>query len=227
VTLDAYGTLFDLESMTEPAVRNVLAEQGIDLEPGEVIPAWTARFFRLLEEAALERGFRTNRELSTEALRGAFSEFGVSGDAAAAVDRWFEIARGVRLFPEARRAVEALSRRFPLALVSDTDDDVFLPAWRRAALPIERVFTSESRRAYKLGPGGGLLARAFEALGVGAEEAAHVGDTHFDVVAAARAGACPIWVCRDGREWRDGRARPALVCRDLLDAAERLIGGGV
>jgi 2-haloacid dehalogenase len=225
VTLDAYGTLFDLDSIIGPAVGVILQEQGIDLAPEELLPAWTGRFFRLLEDAAPASGFRTNRELSTEALRGAFSEFGVSGDAAAAADRWFELARGVRLFPEARRAVEALSRAYRLALVSDTDDDVFLPAWRRAALPIERVFTSESQRAYKMGPGGGLLARAFEALGVEPDEVAHVGDTHFDVVAAARAGACPVWISRDGRDWRDPRARPALVCRDLLEAAERLVRG--
>ena len=225
VTLDAYGTLLDLDSQAEPAVRAIVAEQGIDLVPAEVARAWTESFFALLHAYDAEEPlpFRTIRELTAESLGEVLRRFRVAGDVERGVEVWFDHVRAASPYPEAPAAVEALAEKFRLAVVSDADDDFLIPALERARLPIEIVVTSEAACCYKIAPGGSLFQKAFEALGVEPSEVAHVGDSAADVVGAVRAGARAVWLSRDGRGWEDTRAGPGFVARDLAEAAEMLV----
>ncbi len=208
-----------------PAVAEFIAAQGLAVAPESLSRVWTEKFFLLLDDCGEGRSrFRTIRDITTEALEGTFAKLATPGDVAGGVDVWFEHVKRAPLYPEVREAVERLAERFELAIVSDTDDDVFAPALRRANLPVELVFTSSSARAYKIAPGGELFRRAFEALGVAPAEVAHVGDSASDVVGAVRAGARAVWLSRKGQDWTDPRAEPAFVARDLLEAADMLAG---
>ncbi len=224
VTLDAYGTIFDLESVQPAACEMLLSEQGMDADPCALEREWTRSFFALLECYGGEgaREFRTIRDLTAESLAATFERLGVAGDVPRGVECWFEHVRRAPVYPEAPGAIGALARRYALAVVSDADDDVLMPAWKRAGLPVELVFTSESERAYKIEPGSRVFERAFAALGARPGEVAHVGDSRSDVLGALRAGAKAVWLSRDGREWTDATAKPTLVARDLAEAA-RLI----
>jgi len=242
VTLDAYGTLLDLDSQAVPAVRAIVDEQGLGVPPAEVARAWSEGFFELLHSYGAEEPvpFRTIRELTTESLDEVFKSFQVAGDVERGVEVWFDHVRAAPLYPEVRAAVEALAGRFRLAVVSDADDGFLLPALERARLPIEIVETSEAACCYKIAREGTLFQRAFTALGVEPGEVAHVGDSASDVVGAVRAGARAVWLSRDGREWTDclalvpqakdsrrsGRAEPTLVARDLTEARGMLLDGG-
>jgi 2-haloalkanoic acid dehalogenase type II len=226
VTLDAYGTLFDLDAMMVPACRCLLDEQGIAADACALQRVWTERFFLLLELAESDgTPFRTVRELTHEALVAAFAELGLDGDVPRGVECWFEHVRRAPLYPEAREAVRLLAGRCRLAVVSDADDDVLMPAWEAAGLPVELVFTSERSRSYKISPEGRVFREAFAGLGVEPHEVVHVGDSRSDVVGARRAGATPLWLARDGRPWQHGGA-PPMVARDL-DEAAGIIGPGL
>ena len=224
VTLDAYGTLFDLDAVMRPACERLLGEQGIDARAESLMREWTGDFFALLERYSVRAapGFRTVREITAEALESSFERLGVSGDVTRGVNAWFETVLAAPLYPEVREAVAALAGRYRLAVVSDADDAVLMPAWRSAGLPVDIVLTSERARGYKIDPGGAIFRCAFEALGVEPGETAHVGDSRSDVVGATRAGATAVWLCRDGRRWDDGRAEPAFVARDLAEVVRLL-----
>ena len=165
--------------------------------------------------------------MTERTLGETLSEFDMTGDVARGTGIWFDHVMAAPLYPEVRGAVERLASRFRLAVISDTDDDYFIPAWERCGLsPIlstELVFTSDSSRSYKLSPDGELFRRAFEALGVEPGEVAHVGDMPTDVVGAASAGAKAVWLSRKGLPWTDDRAEPTFIARDLAEAAERLV----
>jgi 2-haloacid dehalogenase len=225
VTLDAYGTLFDLDSTIDRSLERIVEEQRLAADPRELGGAWTRRFFEMLYAYGHDgdRPFRTIRKLTEDSLVGAFGEFGLEGDVERGVETWFDHVRSSPLFPEARGAVEVLASRFRVAIVSDADDDILAPSLERAGLGVELVFTSERERSYKIDPRTTIFSRAFEALGVPPGEAAHIGDSTADVVGACRAGARAVWLSRDGREWRDGRARPHVTARDLLEAALALV----
>ena len=226
VTLDAYGTLFDLDSTIDRSLERIVLEQGLDADPRALGRAWTCRFFEMLYAYGHDgdRPFRTIRELTAESLEDAFGEFGVAGDVERGVETWFAHVRGSPLFPEVREAVALLASRFRVAIVSDADDDILAPPLERSGLPVELVFTSEAERSYKIDPSTTLFSRAFEALGVSPREAAHVGDSTADVLGACHAGARAVWLSRDGREWREERGQPHVTARDLLEAAQALVG---
>lgn len=232
VTLDAYGTLFDIDSMMLPAASEIVSRQGLGVSPPALARRWTERFFALLDcyGAGARPRFRTVRELTCESLDACLRELGVRGDVRAGVELWFEHVRRAPLYEEVRAALERLAQRFALAVVSDADDDVLFPPWELARLPVRHVFTSESARAYKIEPGGEIFRRAFEALGVRPEEAVHVGDSASDVVGAVSAGARALWLSRAGASWRAPDcapdARPWRVARDLSEAAEILFREG-
>ena len=237
VTLDAYGTLLDLDSQAVPAVRAIVDEQGLGVPPVELARAWTESFFALLHSYGADEPvpFRTIRELTTESLDEVFEGFHVTGDVGRGVEVWFDHVRAAPPYPEVRAAVEALAGRYRLAVVSDADDCFLLPALERARLPIEIVETSEAACCYKIAPGGSLFQRAFAALSVEPGEVAHVGDSASDVVGATRAGARAVWLARSGA-LEDTRAscgdlgigeagrpaEPVMIVRDLAEAAERL-----
>jgi len=226
VTLDAYGTLFDLDSTIDRSLEAIVEGQGLSTDPRALGKAWTKQFFEMLYayEGDGDRRFKTIRELTTESLVGAFDEFGVSGDVERGVETWFDHVATSPLFPEAREAVELFLARYRVAIVSDADDDILAPSLEKAGLGVDLVFTSEAERSYKIDPGTTLFARAFEALGAEPSETAHVGDSAADVVGACRSGARAVWLSRDGRDWSDGRARPQVTARDLLEAARALVG---
>ena len=226
VTLDAYGTLFDLDARAREALEEIVAGHGLGVAPLELGARWTEEFFGLLHSYGQSQPsprFRTIRELTAESLRSVLGPSAPKeSDVEAAVELWFGHVRRAELYAEARAAVGALAEAgMPLAIVSDADRDIIDPVLERSALPVDIVITSEDERSYKIDPRGTLFERAFEALGVRPGEVAHVGDSRSDVVGAARAGAWTVWVCRDGAEpfWA-GRAD--IVARDLMEAARAL-----
>ena len=229
MTLDAYGTLFDLDAVMLPAVESVVGRLGLALDAKCVADTWTRRFHALHRSCALAgaSGFRTVRDITEQTLGEALDEAGASGDVGrdlsdcvrAGASVWFEHVIEAPLYPEVREAVDRLASRFRLAVISDTDDDYFVPAWGLSDLPVRLVFTSQGARNYKLSPEGLIFQRAFTALGVEPGEVAHVGDAVSDVVGARAAGAQAVWLSRDGREWSDDQAEPTFIARDLAEAA--------
>ncbi len=229
MTLDAFGTLFDLETVMLPAVESIISALGLPLDAGPLARTWTRRFHALHQSCALggRDAFRTIRDVTEETLGRSLREFDTTGDVVCGTGIWFDHVISAPLYPEVRGAVERLASRFRLAVISDTDDDYFIPAWERCGLSpmlsTEFVFTSDSSRSYKLSPDGELFRRAFEALGVEPGCVAHIGDMPTDVIGAAAAGAKGVWLSREGLPWTDDRAEPTFIARDLAEAAERLV----
>lgn len=229
VTLDAYGTLFDIDSLMLPAASEIVSVNGLGCTPEALADCWTKEFFALLDSygSSCRPVFRTVRELTTESLECCLRKLGQRADkhiVEEGVENWFGRVKDAEPYPEVREAVERLAARFKLAVVSDADDEILAPCFKRAGLPVEHVFTSEAVRAYKIEPGGTIFRRVFSVLGCASEEVVHIGDSKADVLGAHRAGSKAVWLSRDGRSWRDdGPVRPWLVARDLAEAAELLL----
>jgi len=244
VSLDFFGTLIDFVPCLEPACADVLGaveggggggEGGVAADGGAVgAPAlarsWGRHFGRMLEEAAhLEDGdFRTVRRVTEDALAAALAEHGLEADPARGTEAWFERVRAAELFSDVRGALARLAARYRLAVTSDTDDDVIAPPLAREGLPVEVVVTSESLRAYKIGPSLRLWRDLCARLALAPDEVLHVGDSPWDVAGAKRAGCVAVHLDRGDRNVRalpDG-CEPDLTVRDLAELAERLLGGG-
>jgi len=252
VTLDAYGTVFDFESHLSDVAGEALAAARVDgLEPRRLAEAWSAHFQTLYDEFgschhADGREFRTIAELTTDSLAAAYRQHGLERlDPRPGVDIWLGRLRAVRPFPEVEAVIGQLGARLPLAMLSDTDDDIIAPALERLRvagktqrpaadclqtinqqpatsnpLPFCFVLTSEQVRAYKQDPRAVLFRRALEELELPAAEVLHVGDSPGDIGGAKTAGMRVAWVNRNGGRLPAGCPRPDAEIRDLSTLPE-------
>jgi 2-haloalkanoic acid dehalogenase type II len=145
--------------------------------------------------------FRTYREEWTEHFALCFEELGVTGDAAAAHQRLVDLLCQAAAFPESRRVVERISRRLPVAMLSNADDDFLHPTLTRNGLVFPVVISSESAQAYK--PHVAIFQHLSEAMGLAPAQILYVGDSRLaDVTGAKNAGLKAAWVNRKlNTEW--------------------------
>ena len=154
--------------------------------------------------------FRTYREEWTEHFALCFEEFGVRGDAERAHMRMVELLAESNAFPEARRVVETIGARLPIAMLSNADDDFLHSPLERNGLRFPVVISSESARAYK--PHVAIFRQLTEKLALPPERILYVGDSKLaDVTGARNAGLQAAWVNRKrSTEW-------SASGRDLLE----------
>jgi 2-haloalkanoic acid dehalogenase type II len=139
--------------------------------------------------------FRTYREEWTEHFALCFEELGVAGDAAAGHEHLRAMLADAPAFGEARRTIEIVGRRLPIAVLSNADDDFLYPVLAKNALMFPVVVSSEEARAYK--PHESIFQRLSEAVGVAPENVLYVGDSRVaDVTGSKNAGMHAAWVNR-------------------------------
>jgi HAD superfamily hydrolase (TIGR01509 family) len=182
VTLDAYGTLVRLEDPV-PALRNVLAERGVERTPETVLAGFRAEVAHYgpragdgRDEASLAR---LQRECAGVFLEAIDAELDPEEFAPAYVGALhFEVLPGV---PESLELLRSLG--LELAVVANWD----LSLRRRLEeVGLARYFTVVVHAAHKPTPNG--LLRALAELQVSPARALHIGDDEADREAAAAAG---------------------------------------
>jgi len=115
--------------------------------------------------------------------------------------------------PGARALVERLrSRRIARAIVTSSGSDELADLMRQAAVAnmFDVLITSDDADNSKPDPD--LVAAALEKLGVGPREAVMIGDTPYDITAAARAGVSTIAFRSGG--WKDRDLDGAIAIYD-------------
>jgi HAD superfamily hydrolase (TIGR01549 family) len=139
--------------------------------------------------------FRTYREEWTEHFALCFEELGVSGNAPAGHEHLRRMLAEAPAFAEARRTVEVIGRRLPIAVMSNADDDFLFPVLSKNALTFPVALSSEGAQAYK--PHESIFQRLSEEMGVAPEHILYVGDSRLaDVTGSKNAGMHAAWVNR-------------------------------
>ena len=224
VTLDIYGTLFDISPVFQPATEKILAEEGIDTDTKSFSDIVTKEILSRLDRYEGDNSveFQPIRVIWEESFRTAFASFGVEGDAERAVDVWFDLFHAVDPFPDVPEAVNEISARYKVAIVSDADDEMLMPAWERIGLPVEHVFTSEAAKSYKIQSDSKIFDLAFNTLNVEPHLVVHVGDARADIIGAINAGAKAIWLSRKGQSWEDRGITPNATAKNFAEVVALL-----
>ena len=120
LTFDCYGTLIDWEAGAIEALRPLLARHGVMLADDEIIT-----LFQELETPLRKAPFRLYRAVLAGVVEGFGQRFGFPvGEAerdllASSIPSW-------RPFPDTVETLDALARRYRLAIISNIDDDLFV-----------------------------------------------------------------------------------------------------
>jgi len=197
LTFDCYGTLIDWETGILSTLRPILADHGVTAD-AERLLALHAEL-----ESAAERGpYTPYRQLLMTVLRGV-------GDS---VGDWPP-------FADTQPALKALERRFRLAIISNTDDDLFARTNQQLDVAFDWIVTAQQVKSYK--PSLNNFRQALAHIGLPTEHVLHVAQSLFhDHVPAKQVGLETVWVNRRHGKAGSGAtpmadARPDLEVPDL------------
>ncbi|HXG52374.1 MAG TPA: HAD family hydrolase [candidate division Zixibacteria bacterium] len=215
VSFDVYGTLVDVRAGSRAAFEAILAAcGGRGVDPLEFWEHWEAGNIRRYREP-----YRSYREICRHSLAESFARFGLRGNPGE-IDRYFSAFPSFSRFAEVDEVLERLGRRYPLAIVSNIDDELLAvtPLGRRFDL----VCTAEGARGYK--PDGTLFRHLLEKSGVEPGDLLHCGQSQYtDLVGAKPLGIKVAWINRRGLTLGPGVPAPDFEYRDLRPLAELIL----
>ncbi len=207
LSFDVFGTLISVRDGSYGAFRKILARAGgAGVDVREFWEHWEERNI-----AAYWRPYRPYKAICRESLAATFAHYGLKGDPAS-IQLYFDAFPKFQLYPDVTETLDALSRRFKLAVVSNIDDDLL------ASTPLKRDFdlvcTAERAKGYK--PTGALFRHILEEAGVGLNEILHSGQSQFtDLVGGKPLGLTIAWINRRGVALHDSVPRPDFIFPDI------------
>lgn len=208
LTFDCYGTLIDWERGILAALRPVLDRHGITLPDQQVL-----ELYGELESAAERGAYRPYRDVLAAVMGGFGSRLGFTPSPeeraalAASVGEWPP-------FPDTVEALQALSRRFRLVILSNIDDDLFALSARHLAVEFAAVITAQQVGSYK--PDLRNFHLALAQLGTSPDRVLHVAQSLFHDIAPAQAvGLTTVWINRRHDRPGFGATPPATARPDL------------
>jgi 2-haloacid dehalogenase len=191
LTFDCYGTLIDWESGILGALRPLLAAHGKSLADDKLL-----ELYGELEAAAEAGEYQSYRRILEGVARGIGRRLGFEASEQEARSLP-ESLKNWQPFPDTVAALRKLKSRFKLAVVSNTDDDLFADTARLLEVPFDWVITAQQAGSYK--PSHNNFKLALERIALPPEQVLHCAQSiYHDVVPARALGLATVWVNRRG-----------------------------
>lgn len=216
--IDFYGTVTSGDRQAvEDTSRRVVEELGVEMTAADFSVAWGKRFFAEADDRNHDR-FGNLAAIERDSLCGTLEALGFKNvDPQPYITHLQGYWRNPALQPDAKEALAAID--LPICCVSNADTYDLLSAIERHGLHFEQVISSEDVRCYKPDPH--IFERALAAVGTTADRVIHAGDSlHADVGGAAPLGITTAWICRDGRIYDVGSAKPDHNLSSLMELCD-------
>jgi 2-haloacid dehalogenase len=130
-------------------------------------------------------------------------------------------------FADTAGALRRLKTRYPLAILSNVDDNLFALTAPKLGVAFDHVITAQQAQAYK--PSVAVFQQAQERFGVSPEHWLHVGQSiYHDILPAQSLGLATVWVNRPSSRAGVGPVKavfgsPDLEVPDLHTLAELVV----
>jgi 2-haloacid dehalogenase len=208
LTFDCYGTLIDWETGIFSALKPLLAAHRKPLPDAEILELYGD--FELEAESGT---YQTYREVLQSVVRafGKRLSFTPSMKELNALNDSFS---NWRPWPDTVAALKSLAHRYRLAIISNTDDDLFAQTRRYLPIEFETVTTAQQARCYK--PALEIFRLALGKGKVDPKRILHVGQSvYHDVLPAQSLGLATVWVNRPSPRAGIGAVKQAKGQPDL------------
>ena len=218
LTFDCYGTLIDWESGMLEALRPLLRAHGESLTDEQAL-----ELYGELEAEAEAGEYQPYRKILEAVVRGFGERLGFEPSAQEA-ESLPESLKNWKPFPDTVAALKRLKTRYKLAIVSNTDDDLFADTARLLEVPFDWVITAQQAGSYK--PSHRNFKLALERVGLPPEQVLHCAQSiYHDVIPARELRLATVWVNRRAGKMGKGatktaQGRPDLEVPDLKTLAE-------
>jgi 2-haloacid dehalogenase len=205
---DCYGTLINWEQGIVSALRPLLAAHRCPLPDDDLLER-----FAILESAAEAGAYRPYTAVLRDVVKGLGEQLHFTptpeecDSLAASLPHWLP-------FDDTVQALQALHRRYKLAILSNIDDALFAHSARHLHVPFDWVITAQQAQSYKPAPGNFTL--ALQRLGLPKAQVLHVAQSlYHDIAPATQLGLATVWVNRRHAQQGAGATPPAHATPDL------------
>ena len=191
ITFDFYGTLVQWHEALEIAFREMLVRRGLPASGTAALVSDFAAEGRRLRDTP---PWKPYREVLRDSVVFALKRAGL---AAQDVDGEGLIARVscIPVHPDVPAALAELKKRYRLAAISNTDDDLIAGSLPGLGIELDAVVTAQQARAYK--PDLRLFRHAHQVLGVTPGEVVHIAASQpLDMAVCRVLGIRAFWVNR-------------------------------
>lgn len=217
ITFDCYGTLIDWETGLLGALRPILKSHGQNLSDEQILQIYGEL------EPKLQNPYRRYRDVLQEVVRG----FGQRLRFSPSIQESESLPESLgkwKPFPDTVAALEKLHAKYKLAIISNTDDDLFAATARHLKVKFDAVITAEQAKAYK--PSLAMFQLALQRLAVKPEKILHAGQSvYHDVIPAKSLGMATALVYRRGfGATRPTDGEPDLKVPDVQTLASVALG---
>ncbi|MFL5928743.1 MAG: HAD-IA family hydrolase [Gaiellaceae bacterium] len=202
-TFDCYGTLIDWDGGVRTELTRVFGDERVE----ELLDR-----YHEFEPGLQQDGARSYRDVLTEAMRLLGAPGGREHGLADSLPSW-------RAFPEVRAALSELrERRWRLAILSNTDDDLIAASQVQIGVPFDEVVVAQEIGSYK--PAHRHWDEFFDRTKAPREGHVHVAASLFhDIGPANELGLRSVWINRLGEA---ARVQPTRELPDLFALPETL-----
>jgi 2-haloacid dehalogenase len=208
LTFDCYGTLIDWETGILHALKPLLLSYDVALSDEQILET-----FASLEANAEADGYRRYREVLRQVVQGFGTRFGFRpadyelNGLASSIGQW-------RPFSDTAEALQALSRKYRIAVISNIDADLFAVTAQHLPVEFDWVITAEQARAYK--PTRAVFEYALRKIDVPQDQLLHVAQSlYHDIAPASALRITTVWVNRRAGSTGSGATLPAGATPDL------------
>jgi 2-haloacid dehalogenase len=213
LTFDCYGTLIDWETGKLGAMRPILRTHGSSLSDAQILEIYGE------VEPEEQNPYRLYREVLANVVHRFGERLGFSVSPQEAESLPLSLKNWLP-FPDTVPALHKLKTKYKLAIISNTDDDLFAESARHLQVKFDEVITAEQAKAYK--PSLAPFRLALQRLGLSREQLLHVGQSvYHDVVPAKSLGISTVLVQRRGV----GATKPTAAEPDLNVADLKTLAG--
>jgi 2-haloacid dehalogenase/putative hydrolase of the HAD superfamily len=217
VTTDCYGTLIDWEKGLSEAFKREADRDGLSIDDGALVRRFLeaqaevmAGSYELYAEVMRRAGVKVAEEIGwrLEPSRAQFLPDSVAA--------W-------QPFRESNAAMDRLSGRYNVGIVSNIDDKLLGVSRRHLRTELDLVVTAQQVRSYKPDPA--HFKEAARRIG-GKKGWVHIAAGYdADVAPLLKMNVPVIWVNRHG-EKLEGRKAPSATVKTFREAAKKLGAGG-
>lgn len=209
LTFDCYGTLINWEAGLLNALHRILASHSKNIPDSELLALYGE-----FEQLAEQPPYQTYAEVLGSVVR----QFGAALSFTPTSDEVRSLATSLpswKPWPDTVAALRNLKTRFRLAILSNTDDDLFESTRPQLQVAFDEVITAQQAQAYK--PSLKLFELALSRMKAPAHRVLHVGQSiYHDVIPAQALGLATVWVNRPSARPGIGAVKSAEAKPDVI-----------
>jgi 2-haloacid dehalogenase len=213
ITFDFYGTLVQWHETLQAAFVEILRRHG---RPEQQAAALAHAFHEEGRRLRDTPPWQPYRQVLRDSVVFAMAQVGLTASAAD-IDGLIERLSRIPAHPDVPPALAALKKRYRLAAISNTDDDLIAGSLPSLGLDLDTVVTAQQAQAYKPDPR--LFQHAHKALGVTPADVIHIAASQpLDMAVCRVLGIRAFWVNRRG-EKAEEQYKPFTEVTTVAEAA--------